>query len=586
LTIQHLEMCATESTTRKEFFGLPLIEYAMHDDLPSPTEEHIRPTELNAKRRRALGIYYTPRSAAALLAKWAIRSAADQVLEPSFGGCTILEAAVNQLRVLGCNEPSTQLFGFDVDESAFGHLRRVLGVSKHKHFTLQDFLTVTPNQTAVDAVIANPPFVSYHRMDLTQREIIRNWRTRYGPPFAMTASLWAYFLTHSISFLKTGGRMAFVLPFAAYSSDYSQPILNMLQAEFDMLAVYRMREQLFIQAGAEERTVILLAEGRRAQAGIPCKRFERPVENIQELAELLQQSNSLFYSMHQSHAPVLPNDPAMSLVHAAIGREAVRYLGDVVTIKIGEVVGDTAYLVKSGDEWDLLKVPRRSLRPLLTRVKQSPGIQLVRREISDLYGAVPFLLYPGQSKHTAIQEYLESYPSTVRLRNSTFAKRSPWYSVSYETTASAFIGSMAHESPRIIWNSAKISCANGLYKLHRRKGSRWGILLAAVASTTLFRLSAELQARVRGAGVLKLEPADVAKLMIPGTPLTLESSVTQRIVRQIDSMVRNREYESATRLADKVFYLDTGIFTPAEINVLRDRLHDLKRQRLPTRRSR
>jgi hypothetical protein len=114
------------------------------------------------------------------------------------------------------------------------------------------------------------------------------------------------------------------------------------------------------------------------------------------------------------------------------------------------------------------------------------------------------------------------------------------------------------------------------------KGFGWGILLAAASSTTLFRLSAELQARVRGSGVLKLEPGNVAKLIIPGAPLTLESSVTRQIVRQIDSMVRSREYESATRLADKAFYLDTGIFTPAEINVLRDRLHDLKRQRLPT----
>jgi adenine-specific DNA-methyltransferase len=554
----------------------------MLDESPSPFEDHIRPTELDTKRRRALGIYYTPRSAAALLAKWAIRSAADQVLEPSFGGCTILEAAVNQLRALGCNEPSTQLFGFDVDESAFGHLRRVLGISQHAHFTLQDFLTVNPNQTTVDAVIANPPFVSYHRMDDMQRETIRNWRARYMPPFAMTASLWAYFLAHSISFLKPGGRMAFVLPFAAYSSDYSQPILDMLQTEFETLSVYRMREQLFIQAGAEERTVILLAEGHRAQSGRSRQRIERPVENIQELREILQKCTSVSPSIEEVSSVALPNALAMSLIQAAMGREAVRHLGDVVTVKIGEVVGDTRYLVKSGDEWDLLKVPRRCLRPLLTRVKQSPGIQLTPREISDLYGAVPFLLYPHESKHAVIREYLEAYPATLRLKNRTFAKRSPWYSVGYDTTAAAFIGSMAHESPRMIWNSAKISCANGLYKLHRRKGSRWGILLAAASSTTLFRLSAELQARVRGAGVLKLEPGDVAKLIIPGAPLKLESSVTRQIVRQIDSMVRSKEYESATRLADKVFYLDTGIFTTAEINVLRDQLHDLKRQRLPT----
>ena len=559
---------------------LCLAESAMPAEMPSFLEDHITPTELDSKRRRALGIYYTPRSAAALLAKWAIRSSADQVLEPSFGGCTILEAAVNQLRALGCIEPSAQLLGFDVDESAFGHLRRLLGISQHEHFTLQDFLTVIPSQTTVDAVIANPPFVSYHRMDFTQRETIRSWRALYSPPFAMTASLWAYFLAHSISFLKPGGRMAFVLPFAAYSSDYSQPILNMLQTQFESLSVYRMREQLFIQAGAEERTVILLAEGNRAQPGKMRQRLERPVENIQELHNLLQLSAASSQSV-ETQASVISDSPAASLVKTAMSSNAVRYLGDEFTVKIGEVVGDTRYLVKSSEEWSLLRIPRRRLRPLLTRVKQSPGIQVIRKEISDIYGAVPFLLSPQESKHTVIREYLESYPAALRLKNQTFAKRSPWFSVSYDSTAAAFIGSMAHESPRIIWNSAKISCANGLYKLHRRRGSRWGILLAAASSTTLFRLSAELQARVRGSGVLKLEPGDVAKLLIPGAPLTLEPSATRRIVREIDSMVRSREYESATRLADKMFYVDTGIFTATEINVFRNQLHDLKRQRLP-----
>lgn len=48
-------------------------------------------------RRRSLGIYYTPRNAADLLAAWAIRNPADTVLEPSFGGCSLLAAASDTL---------------------------------------------------------------------------------------------------------------------------------------------------------------------------------------------------------------------------------------------------------------------------------------------------------------------------------------------------------------------------------------------------------------------------------------------------------------------------------------------------------
>jgi tRNA1(Val) A37 N6-methylase TrmN6 len=552
----------------------------MLEEVSSPIADYLNPVELDAKRRRALGIYYTPRSAAHLLAKWAIRDSTDQILEPSFGGCTILEAAVNQLRELGCNEPSLQLFGFDVDESAFGHLRRVIGVSRHSHFALQDFLTVNPDRPIVDAVIANPPFVSYHRMDFTQRQIVRNWRDRYSPSFAMTASLWAYFLAHSMSFLKTGGRMAFVLPFAAYSSDYSQPIMEMLQSRFQSLAVYRMREQLFIQAGADERTVILLAEGLRVRTDIHSPRLEQSVENIRELDKYLSKPSSCSVGDHVQPTQIA-DDSAIPLAQAALEREQVVHLGDVATVRIGEVVGDTSYFVKSRAEWEQLKIPARYLRPLLTRMRQSPGVRITRQEIFHPYGAIPLLLCVRRAQSTAIRKYLDGYPAKLLQSNKTFAKRSPWYAVSYETTASAFIGSMWHESPRIVWNSAKISCANGLYKLRLRKGHRWNSLLTAASATTLFKLSAELEARVRGSGALKLEPSDVTKLLIPTVPLKLSSIVARQFTQQIDLLIRNREYESATRLADKVFYLDTEVFSPNQLNTLRDQFHDLRRQRLP-----
>jgi len=170
------------------------------------------------------------------------------------------------------------------------------------------------------------------------------------------------------------------------------------------------------------------------------------------------------------------------------------------------------------------------------------------------------------------------------LSNRTFAKRKPWYSVSYDRTASAFIGSMAHRSPKIAWNAAGVSCTNGLYKLFRKNGTSWRSLLPAASLTTVFKFSAEMQARVLGSGALKLEPSDVRKLLIPTLPPSLERAAAQVLVSRLDTLVRQGENESATRLADNLFYLSTGILNSSELNMIRNRLRELRGERMSSKR--
>lgn len=553
----------------------------MHRKVNDPPADYIHPVEDDVERRRSLGIYYTPRSAAALLAKWAIRAGDDTILEPSFGGCTILEAAVARLRDLGCPQPPKQIFGFDVDESAFVHLRRLMGNYPSSQFLQQDFLSVLPDQLHVKAVIANPPFVSYHRMNEAQRTVVRTWRQIHPPTFPMTASLWAYFLSHSLSFLQTGGRLAFVLPFAASSSDYARPIRDLLGRRFASVALYRVTEQLFIQAGAEEGTVILLADSYLGPTNNRGPRVERSVASLKDLHGLLSEDHGGGAWGASVNVDPAPGDPASQILHRAMSRGLLSTLGDILTVSIGEVIGDTAYLVKSFAEWEVVGIPPRYLRPIVTRMRDVAGLRLTKEEVSSLYSPIPLLLTPPVTRlPKTIREYLDAYPAKQLSSNKTFAKRNPWYSVPYQTTASAFIGSMAHGSPKIVSNCAGISCANGLYKLSLRKGRPWRSLLSAVSLTTVFKFSAETHARVRGSGVMKLEPSDVRKLLIPAQPPLVDAKAARILLNELDTLLRRGEHESATSIADRVFYLSTELLSPSALNAIRSRLQDLRGERL------
>ena len=489
----------------------------------------------------------------------------------------MLEAATSRLRDLGCRAPSAQLFGFDVDESAFAYLRRLLGSRHPRQFHKRDFLTTTPKRSSVDVVIANPPFVSYHRMSKDQRDVIGLWREKHRPEFPLNASLWAYFLCHSLSFLSDGGRIAFVLPSAADSADYAHPILSRIASSFGRIMLFRLRQQLFIQAGAEERTVVLLAEGYRQQRGGQSKYTSRSVATTDELASFLDQASA---RREQNHAQFEAVAQALDLLTTLRQKPRMFNLGSIASVKIGEVIGDSRFFARSSLMWHELGIPAKYLRPIITKTRQAPGLRITKYETKGLLGGIPRLLVVGDSKLAGtVVDLLAQYPAAAKELNRTFAKRNPWYSVSYDTSADAFIGSISHSFPRIIWNSAGISCANGLYKIKLRRDAPYRSALPMAALTTPFRLAAESRGRIRGSGFLKLEPSDVSELMLP--EIDLDDASTRNLFRRVEVLVRSGEMESATRLADKVLYIDSGILTASELVVLNAAYRKLRGERVP-----
>lgn len=52
--------------------------------------------------RKARGAFYTPPELASFVARWAIRSLGDHILEPACGEAEFLVAAFDRLQSLGC----------------------------------------------------------------------------------------------------------------------------------------------------------------------------------------------------------------------------------------------------------------------------------------------------------------------------------------------------------------------------------------------------------------------------------------------------------------------------------------------------
>ncbi|MBV9241884.1 MAG: N-6 DNA methylase [Acidobacteria bacterium] len=81
---------------------------------------------------KGFGAYYTGQPVADFIVWWAVRSATDTVLDPSFGGGVFLSSASATLTAPGGN-PSRQIFGVELDShvhESVSHALASQGVDK------------------------------------------------------------------------------------------------------------------------------------------------------------------------------------------------------------------------------------------------------------------------------------------------------------------------------------------------------------------------------------------------------------------------------------------------------------------------
>lgn len=120
------------------------------------TAEHI---DTDAQRK-ARGAFFTPPEVAAYVARWAVRSSADRVLEPSCGEAAFLLAAHERVQTLPAAGP-VRLDGVELHGASARAARAVLrAAGASAHVRVSDFFAVEPDPS-YDAVIGNPPYVRY-----------------------------------------------------------------------------------------------------------------------------------------------------------------------------------------------------------------------------------------------------------------------------------------------------------------------------------------------------------------------------------------------------------------------------------------
>ncbi|MEM1145489.1 MAG: N-6 DNA methylase [Pseudomonadota bacterium] len=527
-------------------------------------QEKLAPEEhgpLKRDRRKRLGIYYTRGELTEILSRWVIRSKDDVVLEPSFGGCDFLESIGSQLGSLGACKPLEQIFGCDIDPEAFeNHLVGRLGVTPTVigskpgdgiRFICSDFLALSRTQlrpSGFDAVIGNPPYIRHHNQSPAQKSSAATVQVDGR------ANLWVAFVRHAHTFLRPGGHAAWVLPGAALHADYANHLLSEVSEQFaDVLAV-EVGQRLFVAEGAHESTVVLLAQGKGERGG-PLQVAR--ASSLTDLAEMLDR-----FRLGKRVGAPREHRTAQSFLRPVAAkwidriREASRVvrLGDVCDVKIGVVTGANRYFVLKSVDAASHQLPSGFLKPILAKMSVAPGLFLsdLDLETARESGARCLVLDTSESEDplqsSALRSYLELIKCMVPSPNRTFAKRKPWHRLDLGRPPDAFLSYMINSGPRLVANNTDSTSTNAIHRLylHGQVGcSARALALASLSTSAL--LSAELEGRAYGAGLLKMEPSDARRWCLAlGSEALLEEAASRA-----DFCLRSGDTREARRIADE-----------------------------------
>lgn len=526
------------------------------------------------------GGYYTPLDLASFMFRWVADLKPSKILEPSCGDGVFFQAMAD---VGGFQKAS--LIGFELDDEEAGKSTRrakELGLC-HADIRSEDFLGWAIDNMAkggerFDAVVGNPPFVRYQFLPpefQTRAAIIFD---ELGLKFTKHTNAWVPFILASMSLLRPGGRLAMVVPAEIIHVTHAQSLRSYLGKECRRLVIIDPEELWF--DGTLQGAVILMAEKRgsaRQKAEglgmVPVRGREFLRRSPSELFAEPQSINGKTVAGKWTRA--LLDLETRDLFDELEGHAEVHRFDDIARVDVGIVTGANKFFLVPDETVRAYNLTKYA-HPMFGRSEHCPGIIYDERQHAanaEKGSPTNFLWFddaPNKMSSRA-RQYIERGEAESLHTRYKCRIRAPWFKVPSVYSTEVGMLKRCHDTPRLILNKIGAYTTDTAYRIRTREGE--GERLVGCFINPLTALSAELEGRHYGGGVLELIPSEIERLIIP-----LPKAVTPDL-EDLDASIRNRPTHETLERQGKIVLGALGISKAKQSSALegwrklRDRRH-------------
>ncbi|EPG66439.1 Eco57I restriction-modification methylase domain-containing protein [Leptospira wolffii] len=464
------------------------------------------------------GSYYTPLGIASYLAEWVISRSAKRILEPSCGDGAFIEALAK------LSKSEIHLDGFEIDRVEAAKAKQKLENASLMSGSIEatDFLSWYNDSShfveQYDAVVGNPPFVRYQYLSEKQQENTRKIFEKSSLPFTLHTNLWVPFVIASSRLLKPGGLLALVIPSEIIHVLHASALRSFLLSSYSKVLLLDPESLLF--PSALQGAMLLIAEkkapgqsskGISIQAQLPLSFFNKPIECY--IKESLYRQPT-FENLKWTE--FLLSDEEISIYHEINNHLWVKKFGDIAKADVGIVTGANDFFLVSDDIVKEYGLQKRSL-PMFGRSDHVKGLIYDRKaHESNKKAGLPANFIYFSEELERLSEREKSYIKLGEMEGLHLRYkcriRSPWYKVPSIFSTKVGMLKRSHETPRLIFNDFDALSTDTSYRI-KTEIDPATFVYSFVNSLT--SLSAELEGRHYGGGVLELVPSEIEQLKIP-----------------------------------------------------------------------
>jgi adenine-specific DNA-methyltransferase len=379
-----------------------------------------------------------------------------------------------------------------------------------------DWAATTHNE--FDIAIGNPPFVRFQFVPDSDTLAIKQLEHRLGISFTGVSNLWLPVFLGALSRLRIGGSFAFIIPaefFTGISSGLVREwlIQNVSELCFDIFppgSFPSVMQEVMIVSG--QRKPMSLGDG-------DCVIFEHTDVHSKSVTR-----HRIPQNRHPWTRYLLAKNDLDAFIEAST-LLGIRPLGEIAKFEVSAVTGANDYFSVDSQTLFQFELEKWSI-PLLPRVRYAPGLRYtpLDHQLVDEGGAKTHLLdfssnRPDPTESREASRYIgigvgRGLPHRYKCRI-----RSPWYRVPFIRSEPLMMSKRSHRYPRVILNEAGAVTTDTIYRGSIIDGSDVSEAdLTSVFHNSLTLLSAEMEGRSFGGGVLELVPSEIARLRIPIVP--------------------------------------------------------------------